>query len=242
MLEDIRKELQLQADSKYKEFNCRILPGVRADRMLGVRVPQIRKLAKKAAKGGWQELLFQLENCACEEDGIGKTDLYFEEIMLWGMVIGAAKMDPEQRLNRIGDFIPHIDNWAVCDIFCGDLKFAAKEEHRDRVWQFLQPCLAGPGEYRIRFGIVMLLTYYIDEPYIGRVLSILEGIRHQGYYVKMAAAWALSMCYIRFPEETEVLLKENRLDDFTHNKTIQKIRESYRVSKEDKERLKLLKR
>lgn len=242
MRQEMRKKLELLTDSKYKDFNCKLLPGVNREQVLGVRVPQIRKLAKESAKGDWRKLLSQLESCGTHSEGTCGTELYYEEIMLWGMIIGAAKMQAEERLAFIKEFLPRIDNWAVCDTFCGDLKFAGQEENRELVWEFLQPCLKDTEEYVIRFGIVMLLNYYIDEPHIDRVLSILEAIRHEGYYVKMAAAWALSMCYIRFPEKTEVLLQENRLDDFTHNKTIQKIRESYRVSKEDKERLKLLKR
>ena len=138
--------------------------------------------------------------------------------------------------------VPRIDNWAVCDTFCGDLKFADREENRRRVWEFLQSYLSDDREYFLRFGVVMIMDHYIDVSHIDSILKILAGIHHEGYYVKMAVAWALSMCYVAFPQKTEALIKNNRMDDFTHNKTIQKIRESYRVSKEDKERLKGLKR
>ena len=88
-----------------------------------------------------------------------------------------------------------------------------------------------------------MLDFFINEEYIDQVLEILGKVRHEGgYYVKMAAAWAVSVCYVKFPEKTEVFLRKNLLDDFTHNKAIQKIRESYRVSKEEKERLKELRR
>ena len=158
------------------------------------------------------------------------------------MVIAAAKMEAGQRLAYIERFVPKIDNWAVCDTFCGDLKFARIEKNRQLVWDFLHDYLGDDREYFIRFGAVMLLGHYIDKAYIEQILERMNAIQHQGYYVKMAVAWALSICYIKFPQETEQLLKHNQMDGFTHNKAIQKIRESYRVSKEDKARLNLLKR
>ena len=88
----------------------------------------------------------------------------------------------------------------------------------------------------------MLLSHFVDEEHIDSVLRLMEGVRHEGYYAKMVVAWTLSVCYVKFPEKTEKILRNGSLDNFTQNKTIQKIRESYRVSKEDKQRLNLLKR
>ena len=151
-------------------------------------------------------------------------------------------MDAERRLSYIERFIPRIDNWAICDTFCGDLKFADKEENRQLVWNFLQPYLSDEREFFVRFGTVLLLSHCVDEEHIDSVLRLMEGVRHEGYYAKMAVAWTLSVCYVKFPEKTEKILRTGSLDNFTQNKTIQKIRESYRVSKEDKQRLNLLKR
>ena len=97
-------------------------------------------------------------------------------------------------------------------------------------------------EYEIRFAVVAMLDHLVTEEYIGCVLEVLARVRHEGYYVKMAVAWAVSVCYVKFPEQTEELLVEQKLDDFTHNKSIQKIWESYRVSKEEKDRLQKLRR
>ena len=107
---------------------------------------------------------------------------------------------------------------------------------------YLQKWLKSSREYEIRFGVVCLLDFFINEAYIDAVLEEMKKIHHDGYYVKMAVAWAVSICYIHFPEKTQKLLKENSLDDWTHNKTIQKIRESLRISKEKKEMLKTWKR
>lgn len=242
MREEILRELKELAESDYKEFNSSLIPGVDKDKTLGVRVPLVRKTAKKAARKDWEKLLSELENCLQEAGGVGGTALYYEEVMLQGMVIGAAKMGAERRLSYIERFIPRIDNWAICDTFCGDLKFADKEENRQLVWNFLQPYLSDEREFFVRFGTVMLLSHFVDEEHIDSVLRLMEGVRHEGYYAKMAVAWTLSVCYVKFPEKTEKILRNGSLDNFTQNKTIQKIRESYRVSKEDKQRLNLLKR
>ena len=104
-------------------------------------------------------------------------------------------------------------------------------------------CLAKDRrEFVARFGIVMLLDHFITDTYIDEVLQVLDEVSHDGYYVKMAVAWAISICYVKFEEKTMVLLRENTLDDFTYNKSLQKITESYRVTKEDKARIRSMKR
>lgn len=239
---EVMDQLTLLSENAYGDFNAKLIPGVKREAILGVRLPALRKLAKKMVKGDWEMWMSQAENCGTDPEGIGGTELFYEEVMLQAMIIGAAKLDPQKRLSYIRSFVPRIDNWAVCDTFCGDLKFADERENRDLVWNFLLPYLKSSSEYDVRFGAVMLLNHYVDKEHIRQVLELMESVSHQGYYAKMAVAWTLSMCYVNFPEYTEALLRDNHLDDFTHNKTIQKIRESYRVSKEDKERLKLLKR
>ena len=107
---------------------------------------------------------------------------------------------------------------------------------------FIKIYLASKQEYELRFAVVCLLDFFVNETYIEQVLDVLVQVHHDGYYVKMAVAWAISVCYVKFPEKTEKILEENLLDDFTHNKSIQKIRESYRVTKENKERLQKMRR
>ena len=149
-------------------------------------------------------------------------------------------MELEERLEYITKFVPKIDNWAVCDVSCAGFKFAKK--YQSEVWKFLKPYLESNKEFEIRFGVVMLLDFYITEEYIDKVLEILNKIQYEGYYVKMAVAWAISVCYIKFPKETFKLLQENSLDDFTYNKALQKIIESYRVSEEEKKTIRAMKR
>ncbi|OBZ11673.1 DNA alkylation repair protein [Bacillus sp. FJAT-27264] len=226
----IREQLLLLTDADYQKFSAGLIPNV--SNILGVRLPELRKLAKGIARGEWRAYLEQADS------------EYFEEIMLLGMVIGYASSiknaDIEEILKYIAAFVPKIDNWSVCDSFCIGLKFTSS--HRDRVWDFLQPYLASDQEYEIRFAVVMLLNFYVEADDMDRVLVKLDVIKHEGYYVKMAVAWALSVCYVKHPERVMTYLKHNFLDDFTFNKALQKITESYRASSEDKQIIRSMKR
>lgn len=217
-MREIREKIFELADQKYKEFHSGLCPN--ANNIIGVRVPDLRNLAKTIAKEDWRNYLANAEN------------KYYEEILLQGMVIGLAKMEIQERLKYVKEFVPKIDNWAVCDISCGGFKFAKKEP--EIVWNFIQNYLKSEHEFEIRFCIVMMLDHYIDQEHISKILEILENVHHEGYYVKMAVAWAISIAYIKFPKETMNVLKHSKLDDFTYNKALQKIIESYRVSKEEK--------
>lgn len=143
-------------------------------------------------------------------------------------------------MEHLGTFIPKIDNWAVCDVTCGSLKSAAK--NREAYWAFLAPYLASKREFEVRFAVVLLLSHFIAPEWIGRVLAVLADISQEGYYVKMAVAWAISVCFVKFREETLLLLENGVLDDFTQNKAIQKCCESFRVSDSDKALLRGMKR
>lgn len=224
--EEIRERIFELADGKYKEFHSSLCPNT--NNIVGVRVPILRNLAKEIAKGDFKTYL---ENA---------KDEYYEEVMLQGMVIGLAKMNFEETCKYIIDFIPKIDNWAVCDITVSGLKITKK--YKKEMWEFLKPYLKSKKEFELRFAIVMLLDFYITEEYIDKVLEILNNIKHEGYYVKMAVAWAISIAFIKFPEKTIELLKQNNLDDFTYNKALQKIIESYRVDEKTKQEIRRMKR
>lgn len=223
----IKKMLLEQAEENYREFSSGIIPDVH--NILGVRLPALRKIAKEIYKNGnWQEFV----NSAESE--------FMEETMLRGILIGLIKDKPEKILEYVKNFVPQITNWAVCDTFCNSLKFT--KNNKELVWEFLKPYLKSKRDYDIRFGVVMLLSFFIEEDYLDEILNLLENIRHEGYYVKMGVAWAVSICYIKFPEKTHKFLKNCKLDDWTFNKSIQKIIESYRTDKPTKETLKKMKR
>lgn len=222
----VREELKKNTDPDYREFHKSLVPGM--GNFLGVRVPQLRRISKKAAREDYWRF-------AKEAD----TEMY-DELMVRGMMIGYARLSKEEQRRELEAFVPYINNWAICDCCCATYKFMKKGQ--EEWFAFLKVYADSVQEYEIRFALVSMLDFFINEEYIDQVLEILGKVRHEGYYVKMAAAWAVSVCYVKFPEKTEVFLRKNLLDDFTHNKAIQKIRESYRVSKEEKERLKELRR
>ena len=223
---DLRDKLFELSDDKFKTFHSRLCPNT--DNIIGVRLPLLRQLAKEIAKGDLRNFLSN------------SKEEYYEEILINGLVIAYAKCDVEERLNYIESFVPKIDNWAICDSFCNTLKFVNK--NKEIMWEFIQPYLRSYNEFEIRFAVVIILNYYITEDYIDLVLKTLDNIKHDGYYVKMAVAWAISMCFIKFEEKTMAYLKDNSLDDFTYNKSLQKICESLRIDKNTKELIKSMKR
>lgn len=223
--EQIREELEKNADEGYKKFSSGLLPGVNG--ILGVRLPKLRKMAKTLAHTDWRENLRQI------------SDETFEEIMLQGMMIGYVECSTEERLELIRGFVPKIDNWSVCDSFCSGLKFVRSEQ--EKVFRFLQPYLTSDQEFEQRFAAVMLLDYYIDELWLPRTLRSLEQIRAKKYYAKMAVAWAMAECYLKYPDTVMPILKENRLDAEVQNKTLQKIMESRVISPETREQIRAMK-
>lgn len=230
-LEDIREEMISMVDETYRDFQIKLLPEIR--NYVGVRLPVLRKLAKRIAK---EDSVGYLESALCR----GSEKELFEEIMLQGMVIGYMKGDISDIFSYTERFLPKIDNWSVCDSFCSGFKHALNA--REQVWDWLGQFLASGREFTVRFVLVMLLNYYVDEMYVNRLFSIFDDVRHEGYYVKMAMAWAISICYIKYPKESMEYLGKNRLDDFTYNKALQKIMESRCISAKEKETIRGLKR
>ena len=232
--EKIRNVLFSLQDEKYREFSSKLSPG--EETIIGVRTPALRKYANELYKEHVIKQGVDL-NVLLEEIG----DDCYEEIILQGMLIGLQKkVDKDRLFKQIDEFVPKIKNWAVCDAFCGGLKETKK--FREDTYDFLQKYLDSDEEYAIRFGLVMLLDYYIDEEYIDRILAKTEEITHEAYYVKMAAAWLVSICFVKLYDRTKAFMENCKLDDFTYNKALQKARESYRITPEQKEELKLMKR
>ena len=166
---------------------------------------------------------------------------YYEEVMLQGMLIGLQKDKNMQNiLEEIEVFIPKIDNWAICDVFCAGLKITKK--HLEEMWHFLQNYLRSDKEFEVRFGVVMILDYYITEEYLEKDFSIFDNVKSDKYYVQMAVAWAISICLIKFYDRTIEYLKQTKIDKFTFNKALQKAIESYRISDEQKSELRKMKK
>ena len=149
-------------------------------------------------------------------------------------------MNREEYRKYLDDFVPKITNWSVCDSCVSGFKFMRTDP--DYWFDYLESYRDSKEEFELRFMIVAMMNHFVDAEHIDEILSVCSGIRHDGYYAKMAAAWTLQVCYVKFPEKTRLLLENNSMDDFIHNKTIQKIRESYQVSREEKAELELLRR
>ena len=228
MKQKIKQELKQLADEKYREFQKGLCPGT--ENILGVRVPVLRNYAKKLAKEyEIRELLNHIDN------------EFYEEIMLQGMLIGLKKdKDIQTILKDIERFVPQIDNWGVCDVFCAGLKITKK--HEKEMWNFLQKYVTSDKEFEIRFGVVMILDYYITEEYLEKNFAIFDYIQSDKYYVQMAVAWAISICLIKFYDKTIEYLKQAKIDKFTYNKALQKAIESYRISDEQKAELRKMKK
>lgn len=230
-MSDIRQEILSMADEKYKEFQIKLLPDTQ--NFMGVRLPMLRKLAKRIAKENGAEYL---------EASLAKSpkEELFEEIMLQGMVIGYMKEDISGIFSYTEKFIPKIDNWSVCDSFCSGFKHALG--HQEETWNWLHKFLHSDREFTLRFVIVMMLNYYISDTYIEKLFPVFDSVRHEGYYVRMAIAWAVSMCYIKYPQMCMEYLRDNDLDDFTYNKALQKIVESRCVPEEERDIIRRMKR
>ena len=226
MREKIRKELEIIAEENYRIFAAKLIPNI--DNLLGVKLPKLRKIAKKIVQLDYEYYL-AMDN-----------HLYFEEVMLQGMIIGEIKLPWTERSRYVKQFISKIDNWSVCDSFCCGLKFEVSE--KELVWQFLQPYFASDKPYDIRFAVVMLLFYFVDDEYAQKAFTLFDQIKNDDYYVKMAVAWAISIYFRELPTLTMSYLQKNQLDDWIYNKALQKITESLKVDSSTKIIIRSMKR
>ncbi len=226
--QEIKKKLKEISDKKYQDFHSSLCPGT--ENIIGVRVPILRSYAKELFKEkDWKQTIKEIDN------------EYYEEIMLKGMLIGQAKTeDINIILKYVEEYVPHIDNWAICDVFCAGLKITKK--YKKEMWNFIQKYLKSDKEFEIRFAIVMILDYYIEEEYLKENFEIFEKIKCDEYYVKMAVAWAISICLIKFYSVTIEYMKTSKIDSWTYNKAIQKAIESYRITEENKKILREMKK
>ena len=221
----VRNSLFQMQDLKYKEFHSNLCPNV--DDIIGVRVPVLREYAKELYK-----------NNKLSEIKIGNK--YYEELVIQGMIIGFQTKEPiEEVIKQIKKFVPKINSWAVCDVFCAGLKITKK--YPKEIFNLIQGYLKSEKEYELRFAIVMLLDYYINDEYIDKVLQILDNVKSDKYYVQMATAWAISICLIKYYEKTILFLEKCKLDKFTYNRAIQKAIESYRIQDNKKQELRKMK-
>ena len=221
----IQKRLFALQDLKYKEFHSGLVPTAETDYMIGVRVPLVRKLAKEVAKEeGCQDFLRQLPH------------KYYEENNLHAFIIEGIK-DYEECLKEVNLFLPYVDNWATCD----SMSPKVFGMHLKELLPQIDVWLASGETYTVRFGIGMLMKFYLDEHFLVEYSEKVASVVSEEYYVNMMRAWYFATALAKQYNATVKLLEEKQLDTWTHNKTIQKAVESYRITPGQKEYLRTLK-
>lgn len=225
MVEEVRKQIFELQDLKYKNFHSNLCPGV--NNIIGVQTPKLRKIVKEILKKDYKKYLDNVNN------------KYYEETMIEGLIIATSKMTLTEKLSYLDKFIPKIDNWAVCDTVCSSFKF--KEYELNEVWEYILRYKKSTKEFELRFMIVMMMDYFLIDNYIDKVIRIIDGINVEYYYTNMSIAWLISVAFIKNKEKTIKYLNNNNLSDFTYQKSLQKIIESNRVSKMDKQIIKNMK-
>ncbi len=223
------KYLISKADDDYRKFHSSLVPDADDGYILGIRMPILRQIGKDISKGNAKSFL----ETAC--------DKFYEERMLCGIVAGLIKTKSFDEFTALcNSFIPQIDNWAICDCFCAGLKEVKK--YREEFFEYIKDCLESPNKWAVRFGLVIMLDYYLDDMHIDTVLERCDIIKSDEYYVCMAQAWLVATALAKCRDRTMEYMTDNSLNDFTFNKAVQKCIESRRIDSKTKEYLKSLKR
>ena len=215
---------QLQ-DKGYRDFQSKLIPTIPVETIIGVRIPAIRKLAKEYGKDPESvEFLKQLPHT------------YYDENILHALLVAEIK-DYEVCVKEVEHFLPYVDNWAVCDIFSPKVFRKNKDKLIDKIREWT----ASGQPYTCRFGMEMLMTHFLDEDFRVEYLEIPAAVHSEEYYVNMMIAWFYATALAKQWDVAVGYIEKKWLDPWTHNKTIQKARESYRITREQKEYLKTLK-
>ena len=224
-MKKIEKMLFELRDEEYAKFQAKLTPSVDPKLFIGVRVPDVRKLAKQLK-----------DDPACEKFLSELPHKYYDENMLHGLLVSEIK-DYDKAIRETEIFLPYIDNWAVCDIMSPKIFKKHKIELIEKIKEW-----SGAGEtYTIRFGIEMLMSHYLDDDFKKEYLKIPAIIKSEEYYVNMMVAWFFATALAKQWESTIPYIEKKKLDKWTHNKTIQKAIESYRITDEKKDYLRSLK-
>ena len=223
--ERIKNELLSMADPKYKDFSAKLTPTVAPERVIGIRIPALRKYAKQLYKDGRAPVILNEENHE-----------FFEEDNLHAFLIEQIK-DVDVCIAELDRFLPCIDNWATCD----SLRPKALAERKDILISKIYEWISSEHEYTVRFAIECLMLYFLDGDFDEKYLALVASVKREEYYVKMMVAWYFATALAKQWEQTLPYLKEGKLSEWVHKKTIQKACESYRITAEQKEYLKGLK-
>ena len=219
---DIQKTLFSMQDTEYRDFHAKLMPNIDKSRIIGVRVPQIRALAKKIKNDAGDFL----ENLPHK---------YYEENNLHAFLI-AEIADFDECIKKLNAFLPYVDNWATCD----SMKPKCFKKNRKKLLPEIEKWLKSKHEYTVRFGILMLMTHFLDEDFDEKYLERVSKIKSDKYYINMMIAWYFQTALSKKWENAIKYFENHTLSDWVHKKAIQKARESYRMTAEQKEYLKNL--
>lgn len=226
-LDLVKKALLSSREEKYRDFSSNLAKDTELP-LLGVRLPVLRKMAAQIVKEDARGFLD-----SCDFSSI-------EMILLYGFVLGRLRSGIQEALRYFGRALPHIDSWVTCDTLCQSFKQARK--HPAETWAWLMQQRDSEEPFVLRVVAVMMLSHFLTDDYIDDVLQVIDTTRCDAYYYKMGAAWAVATAMGKFRDKTFAFLETCHLDDWTYNKAIQKMIESYRVSDEDKALLRKVRR
>ncbi len=225
IIEEIRQLLFGLQDIKYRDFQARLIPGIDTEKMIGVRTPELRKIAKQMMK----------------KDEIGEflqdlPHLYFDENQIHAFIISEIK-DFEKCMEELIRFLPFVDNWATCD----QMSPKIFKKHRPELLAKCREWLQSGHTYTVRFGIGMLMEHFLDEDFDPGLAVLVAGVHSEEYYINMMIAWYFATALAKQYDIILPFIEEGRLEAWVHNKTIQKAIESRRISPEQKKYLRSLK-
>ena len=213
-------------DEEYKKFHCKLMPTVNSDNVIGVRIPIIRKLAKEISD---EEYAVEFRNTLPHK--------FYEENNLHVFFINGIK-DYSECIFEVNRFLPYIDNWATCD----SLRPVCFARNKDRLITEIKKWIESDKTYTVRFAIEMLMVYYLEEAFDNEYLDMVASVSHDDYYVKMMIAWYFATALAKRWKDIVPYLEKERLDKWIHNKTISKAIESFRITKEQKEYLRKMRK
>ena len=224
IIHDVQKRLFEMQDAEYRDFHAKLVPTMEKTKFIGIRTPMLRKFAKKFGRTEESEIFLQV-----------LPHQYYEENNLHGLLIEQIR-DYDKCLEELERFLPFIDNWATCDL----LALHMMKKHRDVFIREVFRWIESDQPYTIRFGISMLMRHYLDEEFKTEYPEKVAAIRSEEYYVNMMRAWYFATALAKQYEKVLPFLEKRQMDVWTHNKTIQKAIESYRITSEQKEYLRTL--
>lgn len=223
--EEIINNLNSLFDSKYRDFQIKLIPGTTSDHMIGVRTPDLRSYAKELSKR--DDISDFLNNLPHE---------FFDENQLHAFIISLLK-DYDKCMCEVERFLPYVDNWATCD----QMSPKIFKKNKEKLLEKIRDWMASDKTYTIRFGIKMLMEHFLDDDFDLQYPDMVASVRSEEYYVNMMIAWYFATALAKQYDSILPYIEEKRLDTWTHNKAIQKSIESYRITDDQKSYLRSLK-